>query len=105
MGLTMHTACHGLALHDVTCYEKLAMSSLAQQRIQGTAQQPAKGTGNNLSVVNFVGVEPFETNQKVKRVGIAFDVIACRPTSLPRTTASDIVRAPLPKGGSFLNHG
>jgi hypothetical protein len=81
------------------------MSSFAQQRTHGTAQQPAKGTGNNLSVVNLVRVEPFETNQQVKRVGVAFDVVTCGPASLPCSTAPNVSCAALSKGPIFFNHG
>jgi hypothetical protein len=67
------------------------------------ATPPAKGASDSLPIAS-VWVESFEAEQQVKRLSIAFDVITCCPASLTRPTTPDIVRAPLLKGGSFLNH-
>jgi hypothetical protein len=90
---------------DFMSTHPLALGSFTQQRRQRAAQQPAKGASDSLPIASFVWVDSFEADQQVKRLSIAFDVITCRPASLPRPTAPDIVGAPLPKGDSFLNHG
>jgi hypothetical protein len=81
----------------------LALGSFTQQSRQCAAQQPAKGASDSLPIASFVWIESFETDQQVKRLSVAFNVITGCPTSLPRPAPPDIVGAPLPKGGSFLN--
>jgi hypothetical protein len=80
------------------------MSGLTDQCGQRAAQQSAEGIGHDLPVIDLVGIEPFETDQEIERLGVAFDVIASSTTRLPRPTTPDIVGAPLLKSGSFLNH-
>jgi hypothetical protein len=88
-----------------TRYRKLATGSFAQQCTQRATQQLAEGLGDGPPVMSFADVELFKTGQQIKRFSINLDKVACRPASLPLPTAPDVVRAPLPKGGSFLNHG
>src|SRR5262249_21845225 len=80
------------------------MGGLTDQCGQGAAQQSAEGIGHDLPVIDLVGIEPFETDQEIERLGVAFDVIASSTTRLSRPTTPDIVGTALPKGGSFLNH-
>src|SRR6516225_1779433 len=80
------------------------MGGLTDQCGQRAAQQSAEGIGHDLPVSDLVGIEPFETDQEIERLGVAFDAIASSTTRLPRPTAADLLRAPPPKGGSFLSH-
>ena len=80
------------------------MGGLTDQCGQRAAQQSAEGIGHDLPVIDLVGIEPFETDQEIERLGVAFDEIACRPARLPRPTAPGIIGTALPQGRIFLNH-
>src|SRR5262245_50754182 len=67
--------------------------------------EPTKRGSNSPLIVHLIGLEPAEALHQIERRAIDLNRINCRPTLEPRAPASSISSAPLPKGGSFLNHG
>jgi hypothetical protein len=78
--------------------------SFSQQCRQGEAQELAECSGNGLPIPRFTGFEPSETLHQIKRRTVNLDRINRRPAMEPLAPSSRISGAPLPKGGSFLNH-
>src|SRR5262245_15525516 len=79
-------------------------SFFPQQRLQRAAQQSAESGGDSLPVAGLAVVEPAEALHQIKGRAVDFDRIDRRPAIEPLTPTRGISGAPLPKGGSFLNH-
>jgi hypothetical protein len=57
-----------------------------------------------LPITRLAGFEPPELHE-IKGRGVGLNGKNARPASEPLAPTSSISGAPLPKGGSFLNHG
>jgi hypothetical protein len=76
----------------------------SQKCSQGEMPEPTEGGSNGPPIIRLAGLEPAEPLHQIKGRAVDLDRINCRPTLEPPTPASSISSAPLPKGGSFLNH-
>ena len=75
-----------------------------QQRGQGAVPEPTESGGNGPPIVHLAGFEPAETLHQIESRTVNLDRINRRPALEPLAPTSGVSGAPLPKGGSFLNH-
>jgi hypothetical protein len=75
------------------------------QRRQRELPQLTESNGDGPSIIYFAGFGPGEPLNQIKRRAVDLDHIAGASVRQPLAPASGISSAPLPKGGSFLNHG
>ena len=65
-------------------------------------EQPSRRSSGALLHLEFYATK---TLHQIKRGAVDFDWVDRRPTLKPLPPARSVSGAPLPKGGSFLNHG
>jgi len=80
------------------------MGSLPQQRGHGAVPEPTEGGGDGPPIVCLAGFEPAEALHQIESRTVDLDRINRRPAMEPLAPTSGISGAPLPEGGSFLNH-
>jgi len=77
---------------------------LPQQRGQGAVPEPTEGGGDGAPIICLTGFEPAKALHQIESRTVNLDRINRRPAMEPLAPTSGISGAPLPKGGSFLNH-
>jgi hypothetical protein len=89
----------------VTCHTKFHVASgFPEQSVQSKAQQSAKSTGDGLPIRRLTGRETSKTLHQLESRFVDFDGINCPPATQPVAPTSCISGAPLPEGGSSLDH-
>ena len=77
----------------------------AETRGYGELPELAKSDRNGLPIVRVLGIEFGELFHQVEGHAVNFDRIDGHSARKPLAPTSGISAAPLPEGGSFLNHG
>jgi hypothetical protein len=76
----------------------------SQQRAQRAAQQPSEGLGNNLPIIDLIGIKTFEANHQVEGVAVNFHRVDRGAARLPCPAPPNIGGAPPAKFVSWLFH-